>query len=114
MIETKLQECGECGHVGESACSGHDAQPMTDAEWAKVGTPVVERAKAEILKDIAKGVVPDSVASFSELHDYVDANWYGGAFEGEFDASDECLYFWNRVQGEVDEWLKERAGKKGE
>ena len=37
----------------------------------------IERSKAEILEDIASGVVPDTVSSFSELHDYVDANEYG-------------------------------------
>lgn len=39
---------------------------------------LAERMKAEILADVASGVVPASVASFSELHDYVDANLYGG------------------------------------
>jgi hypothetical protein len=41
----------------------------------------VARAKREILEDIECGLVPSGVASFSELHDFVDANWYGGAFE---------------------------------
>ena len=40
-----------------------------------------EQAKAEILADVAAGTVPQACASFSELHDYVDANGYGGAFE---------------------------------
>ena len=38
----------------------------------------IERSKLEILQDIASGVVPGTVSSFSELHDYVDANEYGG------------------------------------
>ena len=41
----------------------------------------IERSKAEILEDIAQGTVPDTVSSFSELHDYVDANEYGGLCE---------------------------------
>ncbi len=77
-----------------------------EAEWKLTGLPVVERAKAEILADIAKGIVPASVKTFAQLHDFVDANGYGGAFEGEFDGSDAGLNFWNRVQDEVDLWLK--------
>ena len=41
---------------------------------------VVERAKTEVLAHVAAGIVPRTCASFSELHDYVDANGYGGAF----------------------------------
>ncbi|MBX3497562.1 MAG: hypothetical protein KF769_15110 [Parvibaculum sp.] len=44
---------------------------MTSSELA-------ERMKAEILADVEKGIVPASVSSFSELHEYVDANLYGG------------------------------------
>lgn len=44
---------------------------MTSVELA-------ERMKTEILADVENGVVPASVSSFSELHDYVDANLYGG------------------------------------
>ena len=68
--------------------------------------PVFERMKQEILADIAAGRVPTTVASFSELHNYVDANEYGGACEGDFDGSDEVVAFWNRLQNEVDAWLK--------
>jgi len=64
----------------------------------------VDRAKAEILADVASGIVPRSCASFSELHDYVDANGYGGAFEHDFD--NEETDFWNCVQDTVDAWIK--------
>jgi hypothetical protein len=66
---------------------------------------VVERAKAEILADIASGTVPSTCASFSELHDYTDANGYGGAFERPFDNNETD--FWNAVQTAVDEWIKQ-------
>lgn len=67
---------------------------------------VVKLAKAEILADIASGIVPADVATFSELHDHVDANGYGGAFEAldsvERDANDDIpegfMTFWNRVR----------------
>ena len=66
---------------------------------------VVERAKAEILADVASGTVPSTCASFSELHDYTDANGYGGAFERPFD--NEETDFWNAVQDAVDAWIKQ-------
>jgi hypothetical protein len=72
----------------------------------------VDRAKNEILADVASGRVPVSCMSFSELHDYVDANEYGGAVEAldseEVDSEDFDTDFWNRVQHEVDLWI--RAG----
>lgn len=40
---------------------------------------MAERMKTEILADITAGIVPRSVTTFSELHDYVDANCYGGS-----------------------------------
>lgn len=42
---------------------------------------LIDRMKSEILEDARKGVLPlDSVASFSDLHDYVDANGYGETY----------------------------------
>ena len=38
---------------------------------------MAEKMMAEILYDISAGVVPRSVKSFSERHDYVDANCNG-------------------------------------
>jgi hypothetical protein len=66
---------------------------------------VVERAKAEILADVAAGTVPCTCASFGELHDYTDANGYGGAFELPFDNNETD--FWNAVQDAVDAWIKQ-------
>ena len=66
---------------------------------------VVDRAKAEILTDVASGTVPSNCASFSELHDYKDANGYGGAFERPFDNNETD--FWNAVQDSVDSWIKQ-------
>jgi hypothetical protein len=66
---------------------------------------VVERAKAEVLADVAAGTVPSTCASFSELHDYTDANGYGGAFERPFDNAETD--FWNAVQDAVDAWIKQ-------
>jgi hypothetical protein len=66
---------------------------------------VVERAKTEILANVASGIIPSTCASFSELHDYVDANGYGGAFERPFDNNETD--FWDAVQDSVDRWIKE-------
>jgi hypothetical protein len=66
---------------------------------------VVERAKAEILADVASGTVPSTCASFSELHNCTDANGYGGAFERPFDNNETD--FWNAVQDAVDQWIKQ-------
>lgn len=43
--------------------------------------------KTEILADSQAGIVPRSVKTFSELHDYVDANCNGGR-EALFDELD--------------------------
>lgn len=73
----------------------------------------VEQSKREILRDIKRGIIPPTVATYSELHDYVDANLYGGAedcwWEGCTD-NDEFCAFWNQVQRRVDLWL--RNGRK--
>jgi hypothetical protein len=78
-------------------------QNIRTPAWATLGQ-TVERAKAEILADAASGIVPRTCASFSELHDYVDANGYGGAFEHDFD--NEETDFWNAVQDAVGAWVK--------
>lgn len=39
-------------------------------------TAYADGAMADIAADIAAGVVPASVATFTDLHDYVDANEY--------------------------------------
>jgi hypothetical protein len=67
---------------------------------------VVAAGKREILEDMHRGIVPCNVSSFSELHDYVDANGYGAAFEEPFDDSEEACAFWNAVQNTLDAWIK--------
>lgn len=70
----------------------------------------VRRAKLEILRDIREGIVPKDIASFSDLHNYVDANYYGAAFDPDAPhtsfSNDDDINFWNNVQGAVDEWIK--------
>lgn len=78
-------------------------QSMKIPPWTTL-EQTIERAKAEILADAASGIVPRACASFSELHDYVDANGYGGAFEHDF--NNEETNFWNSVQDAVDVWIE--------
>lgn len=66
--------------------------------------PHVERMKREILVDVRKGVVPVTCASFSELHNHVDANCYGGFCEGGFDTSQTDSI--NTAQNAIDLWMK--------
>lgn len=77
----------------------------------------VERMKAEILADVLAGRVPDNVESFGELHDYVDANCYGGFCEDDYelerdangDITQAQVDFFNACQGAIDEWIRTKA-----
>lgn len=78
-------------------------------------TEVIERMKREILADIEAGTVPATVRSYSELHDHVDANGYGGAFEHDelidTPAWEEFIDQINRCQTVVDTWLRTGRGE---
>ena len=65
---------------------------------------MIRQAKVEILADIAKGIVPSTVGSFGELHDYVDANYYGGLFDVPFGAGSLLV---NPLQDALDRWIRE-------
>ncbi len=79
----------------------------------------IERSKREIREDAGSvvnsrgDVMPLTVGSFSELHDYVDANEYGGICEDDlFDRIRELEEVTNRnlvdeLQNAVDAWIKE-------
>jgi hypothetical protein len=64
-------------------------------------------AKQQMISDVLDGSVPVTVDSFAELHRYVDANYYGNAFEhwSELEPQEACAY-WNKVQDALDEWIK--------
>jgi hypothetical protein len=90
----------------------------------------VARMKREILAEMDAGTIPRNVSSFSELHDYIDANELGGFCDDKI-ASDLCVHFggydwWseeydnsglpegmmdyiNKCQYQVDEWLSSQA-----
>ncbi|WP_232431327.1 hypothetical protein [Cupriavidus sp. UYPR2.512] len=76
----------------------------------------IELGKAQIQQEIASGHIPPTVKTFSALHDYVDANEFGGlcADDGDLprlfprvtegDAETFCEAA-NQVQQALDTWL---------
>jgi hypothetical protein len=64
---------------------------------------IIERAKAEIRSDVLSGVVPDNTYDFEKLHDYVDANEYGGFTDDNFTTDWDFVV---DVQNILDAWMK--------
>lgn len=98
---------------------------MTPQARSDLLAGLVARMKREIDADIAAGMVPAAVTSFCALHDWVDANGYGGLCEeGAFEALEaafggtrpvgqmldasppDLLDLINEAQDQVDAWLK--------
>jgi hypothetical protein len=104
-----LQSQDPDGDFSDEATAAQGMQPITVAQGIDIATMW---ARDEVLADMDTGTVPASVRSFSTLHDHVDANGYGGAFDwpehSELSEAyqDAFLGFWNRVQDNVDRWLK--------
>jgi hypothetical protein len=102
------------GDFSDQDTSAQGMRPLTFEDGVVIAS---EWARDEVSGDINTGTVPAAVGSFSELHDHVDANGYGGAFawpclpsENRDDAyQEEFARFWNAVQGNVDTWLRARA-----
>lgn len=94
------------GHEGP--CSGNVVPPASFWSFAAI----FDRAKGEIQDDTLDGTLPYKTpeqASFEALHEYVDANAYGGFcdFDCPVDPGHpegEALV--NRVQNALDAWLK--------
>lgn len=89
--------------------------PTLPPWWDLDAAGLAERMKAEILEDIDKEIVnPDLVRCYSDLHDYVDANSYGGVFEsmppGIDPDADVLMEPWYAVIGAAQEivnvWLE--------
>ena len=87
----------------------------------------IERMKNEIIEDIKAGQVPIDCPSFSALHDYVDANCYGGFCEDELMQNlidhfggldenegmpDDLIAFLNDAQNSIDRWVKDGGLRK--
>lgn len=75
-----LAECPLCAE----ACRQYDARKAnrrTPAEWASMVLIAIARAKLEIRADEMSGRLPTGIRDFSRLHDFIDANEYGGLCE---------------------------------
>ncbi len=66
----------------------------------------VARAKTAITLDVLTGIIPvGGISTFGDLHDYVDANEYGGLCESEYrEALDE---YGDRIQNAVGDWISD-------
>jgi len=103
-------------HEGKELFNEHAAQWLSEQGLPPNADPLelaVSIGRQQILRDVGTGIIPSHVRSFSELHDYVDANGYGNAFdwpclpsETEDDAY-QCAFaeFWNKVQDTLNDWL---------
>lgn len=105
----------------ENLCTTDDVQEALDAMVKHLYKRTVQRMKREIVIDVRLKKIPKTVTSFSELHDYVDANEYGGfcddngildsliQFYGGRDLNegipDGAMKFMNDAQSEIDGWL---------
>jgi hypothetical protein len=75
--------------------------PKRKAEHLRATKEVVERAKREILWDVQNGTLPALVQCFSDLHDFADANAYGGGNDESANSR-----FWKKVHEQLGAWMK--------
>lgn len=66
---------------------------------------VIEQMKDEIREEVHNKKIPQSVKSFAELHDYIDANELGG-FCDSMSPYWPSTKFLNECQNAVDKWIK--------
>ena len=73
----------------------------------------VEKMKSQIIADHLSGLIPELPTSFSMLHDFVDANYYGDFIDehDKFlslfnDDNDLMIAFMNDCQNAINEWLE--------
>ena len=71
-----------------------------------------------IEEDIRRGILPEKIAGFSEVHDYVDANMYlinegcpdpkiGSFYEWDGWSVDQVCEHLNLIIEALDKWLKD-------
>lgn len=82
--------------------------PISPARRAAITAQVIE----EIREDVRSGVLPHLPVTFGELHDFVDANTYGGMCDDTANA-DVSTDDWYAIQDDVQEWLTEQAATQG-
>lgn len=98
------------GDFSDEDTIGQGMHPITIEDGIAIA---MEWARDEIGGDVNAGRIPATVRSFAALHDYVDANAYGGAFqwpclpsEDRDDAYQQHFTaFWNEVQNGLNDWI---------
>lgn len=95
----------------------NEAQGRIDTFKRAIGLTapyLAEIIKDGVLRDVRRGTIPQGAGSFSELHDYVDANCYGGLCERHYDvlvevcgSEEAAIALVNEAQTEVDRWIKD-------
>jgi len=74
---------------------------------------LAERQIAEVKELMASGIIPITARTFSELHDYIDANCLGDAdtlCDCDGPKWEQWMAINEQSQGIVDEWLRSRGG----
>ncbi len=87
---------------------------MIMKNW-KTKEQVITQMKKEVLECMSEGQIPFTASSFSELHEYIDANELGGFCDDDCphdSSSDEDTAFINDCQGAIDEWLRSTEFRK--
>lgn len=116
-LTNKINSLNNADQAAVSPEASSGAAPESKALTKNaVASHRLETAKAEILRDIASGKVPDTVRSFSELQDHVDANMYindydrpdrmiGPLGKQEGWGANEFADFTNSLVQTLDSWL---------
>ena len=87
---------------------------VVTGEWPVTFDGIVARMQIEIAADMKSGAVGPGVRTFGELHDYVDANCYGGFCDDEYVAllrerlggDDALIRMMNRCQDRLSDLLQ--------
>lgn len=66
----------------------------------------IQLAKSQINSDFNDGTLPIGLDNFSDLHDYVDANYYGGFLSESYAIHSGTNHEMNHLQSIINEWLK--------
>jgi hypothetical protein len=132
-IPTSYEDAWIGAYDDEGSCLFGDDSPMACVKVENEFDVRVYMGKAEIWtyikdaddRDQPDAIIPESVSSFSELHDYIDANCLCGfcedavfaAFIERFGGRDEhegmpegMLDFVSNVQNALDAWLRDPNG----
>ena len=90
----------------------HQGFPAADLVDGITVQMIADVMKLEIADDIRDGAVPETVTTFSDLHDHVDANMYADSLQSAHEglSGQSYLDYINDVTDIVDAWL--RTGRK--